>query len=250
MTALILLPPSKTTAPGGDRAPLDPDAGPLGAPRRAVVDAYLALTGDEAAFGTAVDAQGDVLDAALIEARELLDAPTAPAGARYTGLLHEAAGWSAMRAAARRRYAGHVRVLSGLLGVTRPDEAIPSYRLPMGARLDGLGPLGAFWRPHVTAALEAEAGDDLVWDLCSAEYQRAIDPRSTLRRVVVRFERPDGRAAPSAIGKQAKGRLAAHLAAVGPGDLGAVEDADVLGHRFVELREDGPRPVVVLREGA
>jgi uncharacterized protein len=248
MTALILLPPSKTTAPGGDGPAWTPD-GPLADPRRLAADAYLRTARDPAAFGPAVDADGTVLEDAIAEALALETAPTAPAAARYTGLLHGAAGYADMSAAARRRYARHVRILSGLLGVVRPDEPAPSYRLPMAARLDGVGPLGAFWRPHVTRALVDEAGGDLVWDLCSAEYQRAIDPRADLRRVVVRFERPDGRAAPSAIGKQCKGLLAAHLAAVGPQRLDAVEDSEVLGYRFLEVRDAGARPTVVLREG-
>ena len=65
-------------------------------------------------------------------------------------------------------------IASALWGVVRPDDPIPAYRLSMGARLPRLGPLPAFWRPALRAALP-DGG--LVVDLRSGPYAAAWTPR-------------------------------------------------------------------------
>ena len=68
----------------------------------------------------------------------------------------------------------HLRILSGFYGLLRPMDGIVPYRLEMQARLavDGCRDLYAFWGDRLARALAAET--DLVLNLASREYSRAV----------------------------------------------------------------------------
>ena len=70
----------------------------------------------------------------------------------------------------------HLRILSGFYGLLAPFDGVVPYRLEMGARLaaDGCPDLYAFWGDALARAL-AE-GTDLVLNLASREYSRAVAP--------------------------------------------------------------------------
>ena len=70
----------------------------------------------------------------------------------------------------------HLRILSGFYGLLAPFDGVTPYRLEMGARLavDGCPDLYAFWGDSLARAL-AE-GTDLVLNLASREYSRAVAP--------------------------------------------------------------------------
>lgn len=248
---LVLVPPSKTMRPEGEGLPWAP-AGPLEAERQKVAAAYERLAEDRSRFGAAVEAKDELLDDALDQVRGLRSDPTAPAGQRFVGQLHRAAGYAEMGAKEQKRYARHVRIVSGLLGMAAPDELVPRYRLPMGATMPETGPLATFWREPLTEELARQADGDVVWDLLSAEYRRAVDP-APLRLVRVRFERPHDngwRAAPAVVGKQLKGALARHLSRMwsrkDPDGHAAAESFTGQGYRYHGRRE-GRVPTVVYR---
>lgn len=108
----------------------------------------------------------------------LTQAAAAPAAEVYTGVLYAAAGLADLSGTARRRANSAVRIVSGLWGVLTPNDRIPGYRLPMGARLDDFEPLAAFWAPRLRAVLEPEdaSGSDLVLDCRSGAYLPAWTP--------------------------------------------------------------------------
>lgn len=250
---LVLVPPSKSMRPEGE-GPAWAPAGPLGEERARVAAAYERLAEDRGSFGATVEARDELLDDALDQVRGLRSDPTAPAGDRFVGQLHLAAGYPEMGAKEQQRYARHVRIVSGLLGMAAPDELVPRYRLPMGATLPGVGPLASFWREPLTDELARQADGDVVWDLLSAEYRRAVDP-VPLSLVRVRFERPhDGgwRAAPAVVGKQLKGALARHLSHTwsrqDPEGRAAAETFTAQGYRYHGERP-GRVPTVVYRSG-
>lgn len=70
----------------------------------------------------------------------------------------------------------HLRILSGFYGLLRPFDGVTPYRLEMQAALavDGHRDLYAFWGGRLAEALAAET--DLVLNLASREYSRAVEP--------------------------------------------------------------------------
>jgi cytoplasmic iron level regulating protein YaaA (DUF328/UPF0246 family) len=113
-------------------------------------------SGDPVDFGLLAFA-GDLRERreALVDALEpeLRQASAAPAAEVYTGVLYQRLGLAELPAAARRRAAKRVLIASALWGFTRPGDRIPHYKLPPSAKLDGVGPLAAWWRAALAAAM-------------------------------------------------------------------------------------------------
>ena len=83
----------------------------------------------------------------------------------------------------------HLRVLSGLYGVLRPLDLMQPYRLEMGTRLsnDAGRDLYAFWGETITDALNKTLkaqGDDLLINLASNEYFKAVKPKRVEGRII------------------------------------------------------------------
>jgi len=92
----------------------------------------------------------------------------------------------------------HLRILSGLYGLLRPLDLMLPYRLEMGTRLpnDKGSNLYAFWGELITQQINqdlADQGDDVVINLASNEYFKAVKPSLINGRLVdVQFkERKD-----------------------------------------------------------
>ena len=209
---LVLIPSSKAKAKGGDGKPYgDSDAvqtGPLSAPRREVLEGLRAAAGDLDDAGVAKLCGVKVADAADHRAAltRLADEPTLPAHRRYTGVVHRFAGLESSDPAG----AGvDVAILGGLLGATLLDEPVPDYRLEVTGRVPALGVLGTWWSRRLGEPLRELAGSRRVWDLLPGEFARLwpARERGDAEVVTVRFERADGRTAPSASAKVAKGEL-------------------------------------------
>jgi cytoplasmic iron level regulating protein YaaA (DUF328/UPF0246 family) len=178
---LILLPPSEGKAQPEEGAPVDLDslvyATELGEKRAELIEAF---------------------DPALREA------PAAPAGEVYTGVLFKRLELPELSAAARKR----VLISSSLWGVVRPDDRIPYYKFPPKTRLKGIGPPNAFWRPALATALPDKEGQ-LVVDMRSGAYAAAWKPeRATLLAVRAFTEERGQRKAVSHMAKAVRGDLA------------------------------------------
>ena len=78
----------------------------------------------------------------------------------------------------------HLRILSGFYGLLRPFDGVTPYRLEMQAKLsvDGHRDLYDFWGAKLADQLASET--DLVLNLASKEYSRAVEPHLS---PVVRF---------------------------------------------------------------
>jgi len=83
----------------------------------------------------------------------------------------------------------HLRMLSGLYGVLRPLDLMQPYRLEMGIKLSN--PQGkdlySFWGDQLTKVLNdalAAQGDDVLVNLASDEYFKAVKPGSLKGRIV------------------------------------------------------------------
>ena len=77
----------------------------------------------------------------------------------------------------------HFRILSGLYGLLKPLDLIQAYRLEMGTKLDNVrgANLYQFWGDIITKELNqalADQGDDVLINLASTEYFKAVNKKS------------------------------------------------------------------------
>ncbi|MEO1438190.1 MAG: peroxide stress protein YaaA [Bacteroidota bacterium] len=109
----------------------------------------------------------------------------------------------------------HLRILSGLYGLLRPMDRMYPYRLEMGTKLKtrrGKN-LYEFWGDRITKLLNddlASAGTDLLVNLASNEYFKAINKKKLNARILdIHFkeEKEDGYKMISFFAKKARGMM-------------------------------------------
>jgi cytoplasmic iron level regulating protein YaaA (DUF328/UPF0246 family) len=109
----------------------------------------------------------------------------------------------------------HLRILSGLYGLLRPLDLIQPYRLEMGRPLATAKTknLYGYWRETITTALNAMQGDLLV-NLASREYSKAVDPRALNKQIVSPVFKDEKKGAFKVISfyaKKARGAMARYI---------------------------------------
>jgi cytoplasmic iron level regulating protein YaaA (DUF328/UPF0246 family) len=212
---LVLLPPSegKTTPGTGDPVDLGSlaFAAELDGHRALLLDA-LEQQGEEPieramkALGVPASQAGEVAIGAKLRA-----ASAAPAAAVYSGVLYDRLDLAGLPAAARRRARREVLIASALWGFLRIEDRIPYYRLSTKARLAGIGPLAAWWRPALATAIPDEPGA-LIVDMRSGPYVAAWKPKRATLLAVRAFSEGEGkRKAVSHMAKAVRGEAARAL---------------------------------------
>ena len=130
----------------------------------------------------------------------------------------------------------HLRILSAFYGLLRPFDGVAPYRLEMQAKLsvDGHPDLYGFWGSSLADQLAAET--DLVLNLASKEYSRAVKPHlpPAVRFLTCTFgEMKDGNVIEKGVlCKMARGRMVRWLAennVTGPEDIKGFTE---LGYRY------------------
>jgi cytoplasmic iron level regulating protein YaaA (DUF328/UPF0246 family) len=218
----ILLPPAEGKQPGGN--PLAPDMfdirsggtfnffRELNPERKKLITALQSFVQDdpdrhEAVFGV----KGDTLAQAIRDNTGLRGAPLMAALERYSpGVMYQSMDFSGLPTGAQRRLLENTIILSGLYGLLRPDDLIPSYRLKMDAALPDVGKVSAFWRERLSEVLNRTVQDRVVWNLLPGAHQDAWDDVHTYRRQFkVQFvrEKAGERKAVSHGVKQLRGKL-------------------------------------------
>lgn len=210
---VILLPPSEgKTRAGARRRPVDletlsfPDLTPE---RLRVGDALVAAS--RRADALALLGVGHSLEDEVRRNLDLWAAPAAPAAQIYSGVLYDALDLASLDSAARRRAARSLLVVSALWGALRVTDRIPAYRLSMTVDLPGVGPLAAFWRPHLKTALAGVAATGVLVDCRSLPYQQAWPSPAPERTVAIRVLSKDSKTAVSHMAKHTRGLVARHL---------------------------------------
>ena len=242
---LVLLPPSEGKAAGGDGPPLDLEAlsfPGLTAVRRRLVAALEQLArSSPAQLRTALGLSAG--QAHLVEAdADLTGSATLPAMRRYTGVVYDTLDYATLTGAGRRRANHSLVVASALLGLVRPRDLVPAYRLSGSTVLPGLGGLAPLWRPALEPVLAAERG--LVVDLRSGDYAALARVPGAVQVRVLR-ESGGRRTVVSHDNKWTKGRLARALCEHG---ARSVRDVAAVGETVADLVEvDGRRVDLVLR---
>jgi len=157
------------------------------------------------------------------------------AGDTYTGL--EAATLDADEMAYAQR---HLRILSGLYGLLRPQDIIAPHRLEMGSRLKNArgANLYDFWGDQIAQALNDAAsalGSETLVNCASVEYFGAVKPAALKLRVItpVFMEEKAGTAKiVSFFAKKARGSLARYMIQRRISDPEGLKDFDSGGYRF------------------
>ena len=223
---LILLPPSETKRPGGDRAFRASDLWhhrALGDTRAQVRAALEELSRDTDAAAKALKL-GAKNRGEIAHNLRLSRSGAMPAIERYTGVLYDALGIDGLAAPARAWIDDHVAVQSALFGVVRAGDPIPAYRLSGGSRLPELGaPLKRVWqRTHADIDWDAYG---FVLDLRSGDYQALapIDGPNAFRLQVVQRAADGTTRALNHFNKAAKGDLVRRLAETGA-ELSSADD--------------------------
>jgi len=146
----------------------------------------------------------------------------------------------------------HLRILSGLYGLLRPFDGVAPYRLEMQARLSvgGRGDLYAFWGERLASQLARET--DLVLNLASREYSRAVEPHlpASVRFLTCVFQEwENGRAVEKGtLCKMARGRMVRWLAENRIAGPEAIRDFAELGYRFSKSRSTETNLVFIKEE--
>lgn len=210
---VILLPPSEGKAPGGNGTkPWAGESGlfgsALGEFRDDVATSLRAIKGgDQKLLGV----KGALLQQAQEDNRGLIGAPTLPAWQRYTGVVWDHLDLNSLPAPSRAGAIKRIYVPSGLAGLVRADDPLPSYRLKMGARLAPFGNLATWWRDDITEALVSHIKKTLVIDLLPNEHKAAFNWDRIPNVVHVDLVSKKGAVVGGHNAKAAKGLLARHL---------------------------------------
>jgi cytoplasmic iron level regulating protein YaaA (DUF328/UPF0246 family) len=208
---LILLPPSEGKTAPTKGSPVDLArlvyADTLTPSRRKLLGALAALAELPLERALSMLAVSPGQAAEVVVDAELSSAPAAPAASVYTGVLYDRLRLPDLS----KRVHGRVLIASALWGVLRPGDPIPYYRFSAKARLDGIGPLAAFWRPALAEALPDRAGS-LVVDMRSGAYAAAWKPKHAELLAVRAFSEVKGKRKPvSHMAKAVRGEVARAL---------------------------------------
>ncbi len=152
----------------------------------------------------------------------------------------------------------HLRILSGLYGLLRPLDLIQAYRLEMGTKLpnDAGKDLYAYWKPTLTQALNsaiAESGSNVLVNLASNEYFKAIDTKKLAARIITpvfKDEKNGSFKIISFYAKKARGLMSAWIIQQQINDPEQLTAFDVAGYQFDPAASQGDTLVFTRNENA
>jgi uncharacterized protein len=138
-------------------------------------------------------------------------------------------------------YAQHcLRILSGLYGVLRPLDLMQAYRLEMKTPL--VNPRGKdlyqFWGSRITDLLNAQLAEektDMVVNLASNEYFKAVQPSALKAKLVTAHFKEDKGGTLKVVAlfaKRARGRMARYIVQNRIEDTAGLKDFNADGYRF------------------
>jgi len=155
----------------------------------------------------------------------------------FAGDVYEGLDARTLDADALRWANAHLRILSGLYGLLRPLDRLQAYRLEMGRPLATArgANLYAFWGDRLAQALNRLGSAQVLVNLASQEYFRAVD-RKVLKRPVIEpvFEEVrDGQAKViSFFAKRARGLMARFCVEQRLDDVQQLRGFDAEGYRW------------------
>jgi cytoplasmic iron level regulating protein YaaA (DUF328/UPF0246 family) len=150
----------------------------------------------------------------------------------------------------------HLRILSGLYGLLKPLDLMQAYRLEMGTQLDN--PRGKnlyeFWGERITHKLNevlAEQGDNVLINLASNEYFKAVKPKVLNAQIITPafLDCKKGQyKVISFFAKKARGMMARYIIQNRVSEVAQLKDFDFAGYRFDGARSAGQQLVFTRAE--
>ena len=134
----------------------------------------------------------------------------------------------------------NLRILSGLYGILKPLDKIMPYRLEMGTKLsvDEHKNLYEFWGDKITKQLLSECTqDDIILNLASNEYSKALDLKSFSNVITPIFKdyKNDKLKVISFFAKKARGSFARFVMTEKPNKIDELLNFNGLGYQFSEI---------------
>ncbi len=168
----------------------------------------------------------------------------------YTGLDAETLSESTLDYAQ-----SHLRMLSGLYGLLRPLDLMMPYRLEMGTKLENSRGknLYEFWGDIITQGLNADLaaqGDDVLVNLASNEYFKAVKPKQIQGRIITPVFKDCKNGTYKIISfyaKKARGLMARYILEQQPSGVEQLKSFDSEGYYFCEA-ESSEDTLVFLRD--
>ena len=171
-----------------------------------------------------------------------LERALTPALLSYEGIQYQYMGPRVLEQGALDYLQQHLRILSGFYGLLRPMDGVTPYRLEMGAKLsvDGGRDLYGFWGSQLAETLAGET--DVVLNLASKEYSRAVQPHlpKGVHFVSCTFgEEQGGKVVEKGtMCKMARGEMVRWLAENRIQSLRQIAQFDGLGYQFSKAHSD------------
>jgi cytoplasmic iron level regulating protein YaaA (DUF328/UPF0246 family) len=166
-----------------------------------------------------------------------------PAAAIFTGEAYKGLNYNELSETNKQRGQERLRILSGLYGLLKPADLILPYRLEMGTPFQPTPKetsLYSFWRPKLTKLLASElSSDEIIINLASAEYSKAIDFKKLKNRVITPTfkEFKNGKFSTVMIfAKHARGRMTRHLIENDLEDIEQLKTYNVDNYEFNEAQ--------------
>lgn len=133
----------------------------------------------------------------------------------------------------------NLRILSGLYGLLRPLDLMYPYRLEMGTKWQitpKIKNLYAYWDDKLNKALSKELKqDEVIVNLASTEYFKAIQPKKIKHRIVTPVFKDFKNGAYKVImmyAKNARGQMAGFIVRNKITDAEQIKNFDLNGYRF------------------
>ncbi|NKF50987.1 peroxide stress protein YaaA [Shewanella sp. WXL01] len=150
----------------------------------------------------------------------------------------------------------HLRILSGLYGLLKPLDLMMPYRLEMGTKLEN--PRGknlyAFWGEVITDEVNqalAEQGDDILVNLASNEYFKAVKPKLVKGQIVTPVFKDCKKGQYKVISffaKKARGLMARYIVDNQLTDIEQLKQFDVDGYYYSSEQSTELEPVFLREE--
>lgn len=169
----------------------------------------------------------------------------------YTGLDAETLSVAALHRAQK-----HLRMLSGLYGLLRPLDLMQAYRLEMSTKL--ANPKGTnlyqFWGETITNSVNqalAEQGDNIVVNLASNEYFKAVKPKlvdGTIITPVFKDKKAGQYKVISFYAKKARGMMVRYMLDNNVDSIEQLTQFDMAGYYYSEADSTALSPVFLREE--